>query len=238
MLATWCVLVQNSVMATDSRIYENRAEVVSLNLVMGQENTPRWEHVFNVPYLDLGLDGVTLSRTDLDRHHGATRQVRKYQAGAWAGRIVRNERQVSIATLEDLKAIADFLGITEMIENDQGVDVFMSQAMAVNVVISGAIDLKDYLGPGSKLLCGEPETGAIVDISEAHLPCSKPATDISGKLDLDLSIIKKRFKEVAADKRGFVGSVYSPGRLALGDAVAIQLPIDHRVDRPKWQQPE
>lgn len=223
-------------MAIDSKIYEKCAEVVGLNLVGGEENTPQWEDTLDVEYLDLALDGVSLSTGETDRHYGRTRQVRNYQvARKWAGRDVRNERQISIATLEDLRLIAKALELDTILD-EKSIDLgrFMSQVLAVNVLLSG-VDLGDYLGPGTKLFCGEEDTGAIVDISEAHLPCKKPAFTIATSLDLDPAKLKDGFKQVAAERRGYMAAVFAPGRIALGDSVDAQLAIDHRTTRASWK---
>jgi len=223
-------------MAADSKIYENCAVVVNLNLVGGEESTPQWEHIVDAPYLNAGMNGITLNNGDHDRHFGDMRVARNYQIGKkWAGRYVRNERQVSIATLQDLESIASKLELTEIIL-DRGISIgrFMSQALAVNVVISGADDLTEYLGPGTKLFCGDEETGTILGISEAHLPCSKPALTIARSLNLEIRELKGRFKDVAKTRRGYVASVYSPGIIALEDSLDAQLPIDHREIRVDW----
>lgn len=227
----------HTIMRTDSRIYEGIAKVEALHLVKGDENTPPLEPVFDVPYLDLDFKGVSLSGDDLDRHHGSTRVVRNYQVGKkWAGRLVRNERQVSLATREDLLLIAEDLFIIQKIIEligDDDIVRFMAECLAVNVVIHGA-NIAPYLGPGTKLFIGEPETGAIVDISEAHLPCKKPATALASRLELPIDDIKAGFKAAAAERRGYMASVYSPGRIALGDTIDCQLAIDHRSLRPVW----
>ena len=224
-------------MTVDSKVYEKCAVVVGLNLVGGEENTPQWEHTFDVPYLDAEWDGISLSKRDLDRHFGRTRVARNYQVGKkWAKRHVRNERQVSIATLEDLKFITEQAELTDLLI-ERGLDMgrFMSLALAVNVVISGTAKLSEQLGPGTKLFFGGEDTGAILDISEAHLPCSKPANAIARSLNLAPEEIKDRFKEVARARRGYMASVYSPGRIALEDSIDVQLPIDHRTTRADWR---
>lgn len=222
-------------MRVDSHIFENQAQVVGLNTVEGESGSPGIDLVHELTELDLDFDGVKTSEFGRDRHYGQTRLARRYQIGSWAGRIVRNERQVSLATKEDLCEIADGLGISGIItDSNESVVEFMSQTMAVNLVIDGE-DIKRYIGPGTKLMIGSPEAGAIIDISEAHLPCKKPALSISRRLELDYEDLKSRFKEVSAEKRGFMAGVYSAGKIALHDQISFQLAIDHRTDIPNWR---
>jgi hypothetical protein len=222
-------------METHSKIYENVGEVRALHIVGGEENTPSWEGTISVPRLDLTFGGVAPSQGVRNRHYGRTRIARGYQLGDWAGRVVRNERQVSVATSTDIRAIADELGISPIIEK-QGfeVDGFMAEALAVNVCINGeALGL--HLGPGARLFIGAPNTGAILDISEAHLPCKKPPFTIARELSIDPEALKLGFKRVAAERRGFMSSVYAPGSICLGDQISIQQPIDHRTERMPWR---
>lgn len=221
----------------DSKIYENIARVEALTWVGGEEGTPKWEQNLCVPRISLIFDGVTLDDHHNDRHYGRTRIARPYQLpGDWAKREVRNERQVSVATLDDLKQIADELELTEAIAaKTSDFSKFMAKVLAVNIVIDGP-DLNRYLGPGTKLMIGEPVRGAIIEVSEAHLPCSKPPTAIARELPgLDFDALKSGFKAVAAERRGYMASVYLEGMVRVEDTISAQPPIDHRTERADWR---
>lgn len=223
-------------MKTDSRIYENLGEVIALNLVGGDENTATWDGTVNVPYLEVTLDGIELDANVLDRHHGRTRVIRGYQInGGWEKRVVRNERQVSVATLDDLREIAESLDIVGTItDHSLTIEKFMSQALGVNLTIDGE-NLARLMGPGTKLLIGDPETGTIIDVSEAHLPCKKPAFAIARGLAMDSEALKQGFRAVAAERRGYIAGVFSAGKISVGDQVSFQPPIDHKTLRAAWK---
>lgn len=221
----------------DSRTYEDIGTVKVVNYVDGVQDTPQWGDAYFADSLDLTFDGIAPPNDrDPERHYGRTRTSRRYQLPeGWAKRTVRNERQVSVAILDDLREIADNLAITNTIEGEgRDLALFMAASLAVNFVIDGE-DLSRYLGPGTKLMIGPAETGAIIDISEAHLPCKKPALAIVRGLSLDSEELKAGFKAVAAERRGYMAGVYSEGRVTLGDTVSAQPPIDHRAERADWR---
>ncbi len=154
-----------------------------------------------------------------DVHYGGTRlmDVRERdlrQFGLEKGTEIANFRQFSAISREELRAIAELMGIP-------GIPFGL---LGENIVISGIDDLT-HLPSGTMFMFRKDQntirTAALVSWRE-NTPCEIPAGNIQDHYP-DLHFTAP-FQTVAKGKRGLVGVVYSSGFIHQGDIVEIKIP--------------
>lgn len=156
-------------------------------------------HVPEARFLFTGMEG--------DCHGGITRKSdsrmrKQYKRGTE----VRNSRQVSILSSEELEDIAGRMGIPAV----------KPEWVGANIVSRGIPDLT-LLPPSTRL---QFPSGAMLVIDAENHPCRYPA-DIIAKHHPEQ---KKGFVAAAMHKRGVVGWVEAEGVIRTGDAIAIWIP--------------
>lgn len=179
-----------------------------------------------------------------DRHYGPTRVLRPYESRELAGAEVINDKQLSIVDAQDMRdlAIAMRLPIQD-IEDDTGqsVDRFMAGQLAANILVgspNGLFEghrLNAIANAGRVLVFGSNEVEGqqpLIRLTEYNMPCSKPVTKLLQSLEelgvrppFDSAKTRVQFGEAALRRRGWVGSVYSPGVLAVGQAISAFDPL-------------
>ncbi|SMX40189.1 MOSC domain-containing protein [Maliponia aquimaris] len=160
--------------------------------------------------LDLTFAGITGSV-----HEGATRpSCSRVTAQYKRGTEIRNERQLSIVSEEELAQIAAALGLARI----------DPARLGATMVLRGLPDFS-HLPPSSRL---QAPSGATVMVDMQNRPCQFPARSIEavepGK--------GKGFKRAAEGRRGVTASVAREGRVAVGDVLTLHLP-DQRAWRPE-----
>lgn len=158
--------------------------------------------------LDLTFAGVAGSV-----HGGATREsCSRVTAQYPRGTEIRNERQLSIVSEEELAAIAARMGL----------DRIDPARLGATMVLRGLPDFS-HLPPSSRL---QAPSGATVTVDMQNRPCQFPAKSIEsvepGK--------GKGFKRAAEGRRGVTASVAREGRVAVGDVLTLHIP-----DQRPWQ---
>ena len=120
---------------------------------------------------------VTLEGLAGDRHSGLTIQLKHRRGGYPAGAEVRNTRQISIISCEDLRAIADALSLPEI----------APELMKTNLLLEGIPNLS-LLPPGTRLVFSGG-VGLVIDGHNAcaWTPASAFAAFPTGKLAAHLS---------------------------------------------------
>lgn len=187
---------------------EHAATVVWLGLVTSEDRTALMAEARD--WLDLTFDGVAGSV-----HGGATRRsCSRVTAQYRRGTLIRNERQLSLVSAEELAEIAARMGI----------DRVDPARLGATMVLSGLPDFS-HLPPSSRL---QAPSGATVTIDMQNRPCQFPARSIEtvapGK--------GKGFKRAAEGRRGVTAFVACEGRVALGDVLRLHVP-DQRAWRPE-----
>lgn len=142
-----------------------------------------------------------------DCHGGMTRKsdsrmLKQYKRNTE----VRNSRQVSILSLEELAEVAERMGIPAV----------KPEWVGANMVIRGIPDLT-LLPPSTRL---QFPSGAMIVVDAENHPCRYPA-DIIAKHHPEA---RKGFVSAAMHKRGVVGWVEAEGVVRKGDAITIWLP--------------
>jgi hypothetical protein len=157
-----------------------------------------------VDRLTLGFDGIAG-----DRHGGLTRRSGGREPWYPRGTEMRNERQLSIVSADELAEAAAEMGISEI----------SPEWIGANLLISG-IPRLTLLPPRTCLFFAG---GATIRIDGLNVPCRFSGRSIArhfpDREGLDLAFVK-----AARRRRGLVGWVEKPGAIAPGEAVEARLP--------------
>jgi hypothetical protein len=159
--------------------------------------------------LRLDFDGVAG-----DRHVGATRRSTSREPWYERGTIIRNDRQISIVSAEELAVVAKAMGLPAL----------DPRWIGANLVVAGVPDLSALL-PGTRLFF---PSGTTVKIEAENGPCRVAgrsiATYVPGREGLELM-----FPKVARHRRGLVASIERPGTIAVGESFRVRMPSIRRV---------
>lgn len=122
------------------------------------------------------------------------------------GTEIRNTRQVSILSVEELAEVAAALGL----------DALRPEWVGANLVLEG-IPRLTLLPPASRLVFA---SGTVLTVDVENGPCRFPA-EVIERLHPGHGTA---FPKAARHRRGVTGWVERPGRLALGEAVELHVP--------------
>ena len=142
-----------------------------------------------------------------ERHFGFTRPADARVPWYKRGSELRNTRQVSLVSVEELVEIAALMGLPEV----------RPEWLGANIVIAG-VPRFSFLPAGSRLFF---TGGAVLAAEGYNAPCSISGAAVAagsgqgGTLD---------FVKPATRRRGIVASVERPGRIEAGCAVEIAVP--------------
>lgn len=156
---------------------------------------------------------VTFAGPAGEDHGGLTRpSCSRVKAQYPRGTEIRNTRQFSIVSAEELHLIAMEMGIP-------AIDPCW---IGATMVISGIPDFS-HLPPSSRLQI-EGQTTLTVDMQ--NRPCMLPAPVIEAHFEQK----GKLFKSAAKGRRGLTAWVEREGRIAVGDSVTLHIP-----DQRPWR---
>ena len=125
---------------------------------------------------------------------------------------IRNTRQISIVSNEELAQIAAAMELENLLE---------PAWVGASIVISGLPDLT-ILPPSSRL---QAPSGATLVVDMENRSCHLPAKVI----DAAHPGLGKRFKNAGKNLRGITAWVERPGEIAVGDQIRLHVP-----DQPAW----
>jgi MOSC domain-containing protein YiiM len=165
-----------------------------------------WPADADVP-LPRDLLDLTWSGAEDDRHAGLTMRSDSRSAHVYAkGTEIRNHRQLSLVSIDELAVIAEQLGI----------DAIEPGLIADNIALSGAPDLTAL----PRMTRLEFASGAVIMTGGVNNPCT-----IAGRMVARAhGTAPEKFPKAAWDRRGITGWVDRPGRIAVGDAVTVHPP--------------
>jgi len=144
-----------------------------------------------------------------DCHSGLTRpSCSRVTAQHCKGTEIANVRQLSIASAEEMAAIAA----------DLGLDALDPQWLGASLVVQGIADFS-HVPPSSRLQAGDGTT-LVIDMQNG--PCQFPAMTMAAAGVAEAAA--KRFKPAAEGRRGVTAWVERPGRLRLGDTLRLHVP--------------
>jgi hypothetical protein len=159
-------------------------------------------------------DSLTLRFTgpEGEDHGGLTRpSCSRVTALYKRGTPIRNTRQLSILSAEELAQIATRMGL----------DMLDPALVGASMVLRGLPDFS-HLPPASRLLA---TSGACVTVDMENRPCTLPARPI----DARHAGFGARFKTAAKGRRGVTAWVEAEGRVQIGDQLRLFVP-----DQPAW----
>lgn len=151
---------------------------------------------------------VNFSGFEGDKHSGLTRKSDGRTLHYPRGIEIRNSRQVSIVSTEDLEGIAESLGIAELVP----------EWLGANLMVSGIPNLS-LLPPSTRLVF---PSQTVLIVSEENLPCIGPGKLIQanypGRTDLAAA-----FPKAAMHRRGLVAWVERPGIIHQRDEIVAEI---------------
>ncbi|VVT11187.1 MOSC domain protein [Roseovarius sp. EC-HK134] len=157
---------------------------------------------------------VTFAGVAGEEHAGLTRpSCSRVISQHPRGTEIRNARQFSVLSDEELTAIAATMGVARLEPSWLG----------ASLVISGIPDLS-HLPPSSRL---QGPDGVTLVIDMENRPCHLPAKVI----ETHAPGFGARFKRAALGRRGVTAWVEREGRLALGQMLRLHIP-----DQPVWSE--
>ena len=145
-----------------------------------------------------------------DRHAGVTmpsgsRQKKHFPRGTE----IRNTRQVSILSQEELAAVAAEIGL----------DAVAAEWVGANLLLSGIPELT-RLPPGTRLYFSG---GVSIVVEEENFPCSIAAQSVQEQLP-GIPEAGSQIVKAAMHRRGVVAWVECPGTIRPGEAVSVSVP--------------
>jgi hypothetical protein len=158
--------------------------------------------------LDLTFEGIARSVHGGLTRPSCSRVLQQYERGT----PIRNERQLSIVSAEELDEIAQILGVEEI----------DPARLGASMVVKGLPDFT-HLPPSSRL---QAPSGATLTVDMENRPCKFPALSLSKVV----GEAAKGFKDAAEGRRGVTAWVAAEGRVALGDTLTLHIP-----DQPAWK---
>lgn len=161
-----------------------------------------------VERVEMDLEGIVLAGAS-ERHRGYSRGADVRVPWFPRGTPIRNSRQVSLVSREDLEGVAADLGIPAV----------RPEWLGANILVSGVPNFS-FLPRGTRLMF--PGKLALA-VEDQNAPCRGPGRTIAaqhpGRPGLDLDFVK-----VAARRRGLVAWVEKAGSAAAGDTAELRIP--------------
>ncbi|WP_136656272.1 MOSC domain-containing protein [Nitratireductor sp. XY-223] len=159
-----------------------------------------------VDSLELTFEGIAG-----DHHAGLTRRAGGREPWYPRGTEIRNERQLTLLSPEDLAGVASDMGIAEI----------KPEWIGGNITIEGIPNLS--MLPASTLLFFEG--GVTLKVDFLNLPCRVSGTAIAEHYpDRDPTALSLDFVKAARRRRGLIAWVELPGTIRAGEAVRAQIP--------------
>jgi hypothetical protein len=157
---------------------------------------------------------LTFDGPDGEAHGGATRpSCSRVLSQHPRGTEIRNVRQLSVVSQEELDIIADKIGL----------DAIDPAWLGATVVVRGIPDFS-HVPPSSRL---QSDDGTTLAIDMQNRPCHLPAKVISAVSET----AAKAFKTAAMGRRGVTAWVERPGALAIGNRMRLHIP-----DQRAWSE--
>lgn len=172
------------------------------------------EGLFTNPSREVGLESIEQQSATLnyagmegETHGGETRFSCSRVSGQYLkGTEIRNVRQISITSSEELACIAENMGI----------DKIEPSWLGANIVVSGIADFS-LIPPSSRLISAN---GTSMTVDMINGPC-KFVGDVIEQLYPGKG---KLFVKAAYNMRGVTAWVECPGELVVGDSLILHVP--------------
>lgn len=181
------------------------AEIVWMGRVTSEDRAELMSEALE--QMDLTFEGIAGSV-----HSGAVRASCSRVTSQYPkGTRIRNERQLSVVSEEEMQQIATKMGL----------EALDPARMGASIVVRGIPDFS-HIPPSSRL---QAPSGATLTVDMENRPCHLPARS----LEIAHSGVAKGFKTAAKGLRGVTASVAAEGALMIGDVLTLHVP-----DQPLW----
>lgn len=158
---------------------------------------------------------VTFDGFDGDRHNGRTRLANARDPHYPRGTEIRNERQVTIVSREELREVAARMDLPEL----------CPAWIGANLLIAGVPRLTE-LPPMTRLVFPQ---AAVLVVQGENFPCRSSGEAVAAEAGRPEAA--SRFSKAALHLRGLIACVEHPGVIAVGDDVRLEVPVQ-RVYAP------
>ena len=175
--------------------------------VDGLFRTPDSDHFYTKAVEKIVLDFGGIPG---DRHYGMTRISGGRERYLPRGTELRNRRQLSLVSIEEMRPLAERLGVDYTPLPGQ---------IGANILLSG-MDNLTKLPAGALLMF---ETGAVLHCEGENHPCRFPGEFIESQYKHVTGMVTT-FAREATGCRGLVASVERLGEIQIGETVKILLP--------------
>lgn len=142
-----------------------------------------------------------------DKHAGFTRLADSRTPYYRRGIPIRNDRQVSIVSLEELALVAEALDLPHI----------LPKWLGANLALQGIPNLSQ-LPPNTRLVFAQ---GAVLVVQKENKPCTGPGRVIQDHYQRPG--LESAFPKAALHLRGLVACVEHPGIITEGDAVIVRV---------------
>lgn len=165
-------------------------------------------HTFDAEALDLDFAGIIGGSYVGETRLSCSRVVAQYAKGT----TIRNTRQLSIVSEEELHLIAAAMQVPRINPSWLG----------ANMVVAGIGDFS-HVPPSARL---QAPSGATIVVDMENRPCHLPIPLIEAAH----SGLGARFPQAARGRRGVTAWVECPGMMQVGDTLRLHVP-----DQPVWR---
>lgn len=157
------------------------------------------------------VDALTLDFTGVvgDRHAGGTRRATVFEPWHQRGSDIRNDRQVTIVSVEELREVAAAMLIAEL----------RPEWIVANLALSGVPRLS-ALPPGTRLVFDD---GPVLFVEGENDPCRMSGASV-GRHYPERDGFDLLFPKVGKHRRGLTASVDAAGTIRPGAAVEVRVP--------------
>ena len=170
-----------------------------------KKGEPGYPESFPVERLELRFEGALG-----DRHVGLTKPTGvREELYKERGVEIRNSRQISIVSAEELAVIADELGLPEV----------RAEWIGANILLAG-VPRFTKIPSGTALVF---PSGAVLIVNDENEPC--PIAGAAIGRHCGNMALARLFKERAAGFRGVTAWVERPGVIAPGDETTVHFPL-------------
>ena len=156
------------------------------------------------PKISLSWEGVIG-----DLHAGYQRKADARAPYYPRGTAMRNERQVTLVSEEDLEAAA----------HDLEIPLIEPEWLGSNLMVRGIPDFS-YLLPTTRLVF---PSGAVLVVMNENFPCSQVRDTVQGEYP-HLPHIASSFIKLAMHRRGLIACVEVPGDISASDEMQVEVP--------------
>lgn len=164
-------------------------------------------------FITQAVEGLQLDGGGIigDYHYGLTRKSGGREPWYPRGTVIRNDRQVSILSFQELEKIAAAMGLAAI----------KPEWVGANIVVDGITDFT--LLPAGTLLFFE--SGLTLKLDGVNAPCKIAGSSIARHIGAeDEALMALSFVKAAKYLRGQTGWVEREGAIALSEKITVRVP--------------